>query len=175
MNFIKQIFQNISNQSLIFESNGNTITSYESNEIVLASGDKNIMNLLKEMIDCPEIVTINVSHGGEAIIGDVETSTIDLTDMIGASTYGISVEQSLLHETLEQYYVQVKGRSFRNAHNFAAQQEVNYANPGHRLDEQSIDIDRGEIIRTTVDPLGNKYTNILYFNPTTMNILLNMK
>lgn len=58
------------------------------------------------------MTTINVENGSSVIIGDVNTSTIDIGD-IQALGNGpdLNQESALLHETVEQYGVQVKGKS----------------------------------------------------------------
>jgi len=63
------------------------------------------------------MTTINVVNGTSVVIGDVNLRTIDIGD-IQALGNGTDVNQSsaLLHETFEQYGVQVKGQTSMAAH-----------------------------------------------------------
>jgi len=67
------------------------------------------------------MTTINVVNGTSVVIGDVNTRTIDIGD-IQALGNGTDINQgsTLLHETFEQYGVQVKKQTSTTAHLIAS-------------------------------------------------------
>jgi RHS repeat-associated protein len=84
----------------------------------ISSHQKAYYNLLDKIINGADGMTsINVENGSTAIIGDVNTGTIDIGDIQAlGSGADLNQESALLHETVEQYEIQVKGKSSIKAH-----------------------------------------------------------
>ena len=86
------------------------------------------------------MTTINVVNGTSVVIGDVIAKTIDIGD-IQALGNGKDINQgsALLHETIEQYGVQVKGQGPKSAHLKASGAERlvtgSYVDPLNRYNE----------------------------------------
>ena len=95
--------------------------------------------LITKIISEEAITKITINNNSNAIIGDVESATIDIADMEAAGTYGVfGPEQYLFHEIVEQHEIQVTGLDFTPAHCKAVQMENNYC--GYKmLPDRSID------------------------------------
>lgn len=109
--------------------------------------------------------TRNVVNRTSVVIGDVNAKTIDIGD-IQALGNGTDVNQgsALLHETFEQYGVQVKGYAPMKAHSNASGVERlvtgSYVDPVNRY------LEGGQLSVPILDPfIGNTIkTVIIYVN-----------
>ena len=113
------------------------------------------------------MTTINVVNGTSVVIGDVDTSTIDIGD-IQALGNGTDVNQgsALLHETIEQYGIQVKGQTSIMAHlNASGVERIvtgSYVDPinrfldGGQLSVPILDQTTGNPLKTVIIYVNNK-------------------
>ena len=109
------------------------------------------------------MTTINVEKGSSVIIGDVNLSSIDIGDIQAlGSGPDLNQESALLHETVEQYGIQVKGKSAVKAHLDASGAERlvtgSYIDPFNRLIENGCMLvpvlsSTGEKIKTIIVPI----------------------
>lgn len=106
------------------------------------------------------MTTINVENGSSVIIGDVNTSTIDIGD-IQALGNGpdLNQESALLHETVEQYGVQVKGKSAVRAHLDASGAERLVT--GSYIDPFNRPIENGHMLVLVLSSTGEKIRTII--------------
>ena len=76
-----------------------------------------------------------VENGTSVKIGNAETATIDVADMIAlGNDADVNATSALFHELAEQYLIQVRGKSLEKAHNAASALEslVNFS--GNAID-----------------------------------------
>jgi hypothetical protein len=106
------------------------------------------------------ITTINVVNGSMVIIGDVNTSTIDIGD-IQALGNGADLNQAsvLLHETVEQYEIQVKGKPIIKAHLSASGAERLVT--GSYIDPINRPIGNGQMLVHVLTPTGKTTRTII--------------
>ncbi|MDR0230687.1 MAG: DUF6443 domain-containing protein [Dysgonamonadaceae bacterium] len=106
------------------------------------------------------VTTINVANGTSDIIGNINTATIDIGD-IQALGNGNDVNQgsALMHETWEQYQVQVKGSGQAQAHISAA--GVENAVTGSRVDPVNRFISGGQLPVNVLDHSGNVVRTVI--------------
>jgi hypothetical protein len=96
-----------------------------TNPSTMTTAQKNYYTALDKIINGTDgMTTINVVNGTADVIGNVTTATIDIGDIQALGT-GTDINQgsALLHETWEQYGVQVRGQAPINAHIGAASVE----------------------------------------------------
>ena len=106
------------------------------------------------------MTTINVVNGTSVVIGDVSTATIDIGD-IQALGNGSDVNQgsALLHETFEQYGVQVKGQAPTTAHLRAS--GVERAVTGSYVDPINRPLVNGQLSVPVLDASGNVIKTVI--------------
>ena len=127
----------------------------------MSSKQKAYYKLLDNIISGTDGMTIiNVENGSSVIIGDVNTSTIDIGD-IQALGNGpdLNQESALLHETVEQYGVQVKGKSAVRAHLDASGAERLVT--GSYIDPFNRPIENGRMFVTVLSSSGEKIKTII--------------
>ncbi|WP_321439185.1 RHS repeat-associated core domain-containing protein [uncultured Bacteroides sp.] len=120
----------------------------------MTSEQKAYHDALSKVIDGNGMTTINVVNNTPVVIGDVKTKTIDIGD-IKALGNGTDVNQgsALLHETWEQYEIQVKGQTEIKAHLNAA--GIENLVTGSRTDPINRFLTRGQLSVPILDSLGN--------------------
>ncbi len=130
----------------------------------MTSEQKAYHDVLSKVIDGNGMTTINVADGTSVVIGDVKTKTIDIGD-IKALGNGTDVNQgsALLHETWEQYGVQVKEQTDIKAHISAA--GVERLVTGSFSDPLNRPLNGGKLSVPILDSSGNVIkTVIIYVN-----------
>jgi RHS repeat-associated protein len=117
------------------------------------------------------MTTINVANGTSVVIGDVNTSTIDIRDIqvLGNGT-DINQGSALLHETIEQYGVQIKGQTPTVAHLKASGAERmvtgSYADPINRF------LVSGQLSVPILDPAtGNTLKTVIIYVNNSGNVI----
>ena len=127
----------------------------------ISSHQKACYNLLDKIINGADGMTsINVENGSMAIIGDVNTGTIDIGDIQAlGSGADLNQESALLHETVEQYEIQVKGKSSIKAHLSASGAERLVT--GSYIDSINRPIGNGQMLVPVLDPTGKTIRTII--------------
>jgi RHS repeat-associated protein len=127
----------------------------------ISSHQKAYYNLLDKIINGADGMTsINVENGSTAIIGDVNTGTIDIGDIQAlGSGADLNQESALLHETVEQYEIQVKGKSSIKAHLSASGAERLVT--GSYIDPINRPIGNGQMLVPVLDPTGKTIRTII--------------
>ena len=130
----------------------------------MTSEQKAYHDVLSKIIDGNVMTTINVENSTSVVIGDAKTKTIDIGD-IKALGNGTDVNQgsALLHETWEQYEIQVKGQTEIKAHLNAA--GVENLVTSSRTDPVNRFLTDGKLRVPILDSSGNVVkTVIIYVN-----------
>ncbi|MCC8185988.1 MAG: hypothetical protein LIP08_00355 [Bacteroides sp.] len=134
----------------------------------MTSQQSHYYNALNQIISDNGITTINVVNSTPDVIGTAATATVDIADIqaLGDGAY-INQSSALLHQTWEQYAIQVKGQNVTKAHlNAAAVENLvtgSRPDPLHRYLQNgclsvSILDSSGNILRTViiqVNTMGN--------------------
>lgn len=126
----------------------------------MTSEQKSYHDALSKVIDGNGMTTINIVDGTPVVIGDVKTKTIDIGDIkaLGNGT-DVNQESALLHETWEQYGVQVKGQTEIKAHLSAA--GVENLVTGSRTDPINRFLTGGQLSVPILDSSGNVVKTII--------------
>lgn len=152
--------------------------SDNSQDIKLTPYQENGIKIISQVIDVENTVTLNVVNNSEEVmIGDVNTSTIDIGDILALGDECIvNAGTSLMHETKEQFDIQIKKISVINAHRNAVGLENSMMNAqisvirecfgfGDRPEKIMFieSLYNGEKYKTKVHFLHNNVTNIVQF------------
>ena len=117
------------------------------------------------------MTTINVANGTSVVIGDVNTSTIDIRDIqVLGNGADINQGSALLHETIEQYGVQIKGQTPTVAHLKASGVERmvtgSYVDPINRF------LVSGQLSVPILDPAtGNTLKTVIIYVNNSGNVI----
>jgi len=126
----------------------------------MTNEQKAFHDVLSKVVDGNGMTTINVVNGTPVVIGDVKTKTIDIGD-IKALGNGTDVNQgsALLHETWEQYGVQVKGQTDIKAHISAA--GIERLVTGSLSDPLNRPLNGGKLSVPILDSSGNVFKTVI--------------
>ena len=132
----------------------------------MTTEEKFYFSLLNNIVNGTDGTTLlNVENGTPIVIGDVNTATIDIGD-IQALGEGSDINQSsaILHETVEQYNIQIKDQNHMKAHLKASGAERlvtgSYVHPIDRF------TNNGEMRVPILSPSGSEIqkTVVIYIN-----------
>jgi len=98
------------------DENGEVSLNPLPNTGSMSEGQINYYKALSTVVNDPAMTTINVVNNTNVEIGDIGTATIDIGDIKALNGKMATSAGALIHETWEQYQVQVKNKRPKMAH-----------------------------------------------------------
>ncbi|MDE5607387.1 MAG: hypothetical protein K2I64_00435, partial [Muribaculaceae bacterium] len=118
------VFQQEQTKQGVFSMDKNNCLQLTLNNDLSRDPKNTKLLALKSAIDSEKTTTINVDDGSDVIIGDAAKATIDIKDIEAVGNDNeITSNDLLVHETIEQFHIQVDGLDVIDAHKKAANVE----------------------------------------------------